>query len=1454
MSEQKRADAMHAEITETSRRTPALTVAAYVLGVALLGLAASIRLDWKDQLVLGATLFVGAIWLNRRSSGHTVTLALSILSIFCTLRYGYWRVSATYAHVRANSIGELGWDLIFVLLLLAAEGYAILILILGYFQTARPLKRKPIALPDDVQSWPTVDIFVPTYNEPIDVVRSTVLAALNLDYPAGRYKVYILDDGRRPEFQAFAEACGAGYITRHDNNHAKAGNINHALARTSAEYVAIFDCDHIPTRSFLQISTGWFLREERLGMVQTPHHFYSADPFERNLGIFRSVPNEGALFYGMVQDGNDFWNATFFCGSCALLRRTALDEIDGVAVETVTEDAHTALKMQRRAWNTAYLSVPQAGGLATTTLSEHIQQRIRWARGMVQILRLECPLFAGGLSLPQRLCYFNSVVHFLYAFPRLIFLTAPLVYLLFGRSNLYGDVITILAYALPHLAMATFTNSRVQGKFRHSFWNEVYETVLAPYILIPTTLALINPRWGKFNVTPKSGRVMEAYFDWRIAAPFLLLVLLNFIGIGLGLSHLMNEPEKLGTIAVNVFWAACNTLTLGAALAAAYETRQLRASPRVKMLLPAQVLLPDGLSIPGEILDMSNGGLAFRFNGSSDLAVGDMLRVVVSLSDEDCVFPARVVANGKSTLRFAFAPLSLAEQETLARLIYSRADAWIHWSDSNRVDRPFRSLLDISRLSLRGLALVFRELVKRDQPAAAEAPRRQQPVYPMVIIGGILLLLFALRGTAAAPAPKIAQPPAALFEDSVELRAAGQKQPLILRGTDGRASFLFGVPLTKVVKASSLRLAYRLAPGLRGGASQMLVTLNGSPVVSVPLAHDSAAQSMMESEISLPADLLMSENTLLFQLAGRCEGACPSGADAEFKTYIDITSKIQLSGSMLPLMNELRLLPAPFFYAAMQRAIDLPFVFPEQPDLTTLEAAGMTASWFGIRADHRGIRFPASIGQIPPGNIVMFARRGSALLVNFKLPSVTGPAVAVRDNPTDAFGKVLLILGDNTQQVLAAARALSLGRLPASGDYATVNDVEMPPVSKHYDAPRWLKTDRSVSFGDQMRPEQLRVEGTGAVKLYFRLPPDLHFGSQATVPLRLNYRYAGLPKGAKAVVTVKLNGFTVGTRRLGGIQSAEVQRDTIYVPVPTLYPRNTLTVDFSYERANTSTGTETPAGLVLRDSELDLRGISNFTQMPKLELFAKAGYPFTRLADLSGTAVILPPIPTSEEIGLYLGVLGFLGAQTGAPAVRLTVMDPDHSHSLRDKELLVIGGVEDQTLFKRWSDYMPVRLDVTDMRLNELTITNPVDAIASKLWGTRARERRKLQDLLATDSPEAMIQAFGSPMNADRTVIAMVSASPRNVDPLILMLEQAQNSEDVFGSVSVYQAGHFQSFRPVREAYVVGRLEWRDAVDYWAARYLWLVPLAILALIYLLAGRLKGWLDRRAELRLGFRV
>ncbi len=308
-----------------------------------------------------------------------------------------------------------------------------------------------------------------------------------------------------------------------------------------------------------------------------------------------------------------------------MLRRSALDEIGGIAVETVTEDAHTSLRMQMNGWNTAYINIPQAAGLATERLSGHVKQRIRWARGMIQIMRTDNPLFAKGLRFAQRICYFNAMSHFLYAFPRLIFLTAPLIYLILGHTNVPGYWAAILAYAFPHLVLSNITNSRIQGQHRHSFWNEIYETVLAPYILLPTMLAIVNPKLGSFDVTAKGGVVNRKFFDSRIAQPFLFMIGMNIVGIlcaipravqfpGTDLGFLLSIPARMydgdhiGTIVMNLLWVCFNMVILGVAVAVAWENQQRRQTVRVTMSVQADIQLANGGMVQGVTADMSSGG------------------------------------------------------------------------------------------------------------------------------------------------------------------------------------------------------------------------------------------------------------------------------------------------------------------------------------------------------------------------------------------------------------------------------------------------------------------------------------------------------------------------------------------------------------------------------------------------------------------------------------------------------------------------------------------------------------------------------------------------------------------------------------------------------------------------------------------------------------------------------
>jgi cellulose synthase (UDP-forming) len=1185
----------------------------------LLFLLVSLYLPWQEQLVLGiATVVVGLI-VNKCSRSRVITIALMMISSTATLRYFWWRAHmlADYFTDDSNNRGVINSTLI--LMLLAAEAYTVVIMFLGYMQTAWPLKRKPIPLPADESLWPHVDLLIPTYNEPLSLVRYTALAALAIDYPPEKLHVYILDDGTREDFRLFAEEASVGYITRVNHDHAKAGNINHALTEMNSEFVAIFDCDHVPTRSFLQITLGWMIADQKLAMMQTPHHFYSPDPFERNLLQYKTIPNEGELFYGIVQDGNDFWNATFFCGSCALLRRSALDEAGGIATETVTEDAHTSLRLQKLGYNTAYINIPQAAGLATETLAAHVGQRIRWARGMIQILRTDNPLFGGKMKLSQRLCYFNAMAHFLYAVPRLVFLLAPLVYLLLGRIIIPGYWAAIVVYALPHLILSNLTNSRVQGSHRHSFWNEIYETVLAPFILAPTVLALINPRLGKFNVTGKGNTLAQTRFDRSITRPTKLMLALNACGMGMALYLLFIKGTiHTGAVVMNLVWVIFNMVILGVAAAVAYEQKQRRTSVRVEARLPVSVRMRDGRRFAGMTTDMSVGGASIQFPHGVQFVSGELFNISFPEQTGAAEIDVRAVDRKDDETRVAFVTPTIADQEIVARALYSRADAWLQNIDKLEVDRPLVSLARVVHLSFFGIYQILRSLF-------AGRDGKPEPVKASTEAAALLVLLLLAEGTrlcgqvpgtvpnsaphaavqhfspASQPASDhdgIAAAESSVTADNLEtsrqsitFKDMGLTAPMELRGPHSWYSLRFTLAYTAIPRKASLRLIYSLDPGLDLHATSIGVLLNGIPVATVLPAPQSGQSSpgqqnrSFTTDLSLPDSLLVRANNLTLEFketreskeAGDFNGTGPTGqpglsgqtargeqANTRVLARVSPSSSLEVDGDRIAWQSNLSQLPLPIFDPDLDTTTTIPFVFLSRPTPNTLQAAGVVASWLGLLVSTRPVRFVVSEGTIPAGNAIVFASDKSLLPASLQFQGLAGPVLSLRPNPGDDKGSVLVLAGDSENQLLRVAQALSLTRnsngqpqgalISVTGDTATIVDGALPPLRAADDSPRWLTLTKGARFAGCSGQDTLQSDGSSPIPVYFHLPPGAQFGDKENLSLRIHYRYDARQIAAGSALRVVLNGVMVADIPLIPGASEANGQRIVQVPVEVFQP------------------------------------------------------------------------------------------------------------------------------------------------------------------------------------------------------------------------------------------------------------------------------------------------------------
>lgn len=676
-----------------------------VLAVALSAICIMQPFNVAGQFVFSILLFL-FVCVLRFIPGRSVSLLMICISLLISCRYMWWRYTAT-----------LNWDdplsVVCGCFLLVAETYSWVILLLGYFQVSWPLHRQPEPLPNDQNLFPEVDIFIVTYDEPLSIVQSTVFGALGIDWPQDKLTVWLLDDGRREEFRLFSKQVGIRYLARETHDHAKAGNVNHALTHAKGRFVAIFDCDHIPARAFLQMTMGLFFKDPKLALVQTPHHFFSPDPFERNLKNFGELPNESKLFYGLIQDGNDTWNATFFCGSCAVISRSALDEIGGIAMETVTEDAHTSLRLHRHGYNSAYIRIPLATGLATESLSSHIGQRLRWARGMTQIFRLDNPFLGRGLTLAQRLCYASAMLHFLFGIPRLIFFLAPLAFLLLHAYIIYAPAVMILLFVLPYMMHVSLTNSRIHGQFRHSFWGEIYEAVMSWYVAWPTFLTLFMPNKGIFNVTSKGKTLESSYMDWTISRPYLLLIGLNGAGVIAGCWRLYaGEAAEWQTVIVSLLWVLYNLLILGGAVAVAAESRQLRRWQRVPVEMSGAIMCSDGHLFPAKITDYSDESAGLQVTDCHYFNKGDAVQVLITRGSKETCFEGRVIRVSDDSIGVRFRFKTIKKRIEYMRYTFGRADTWSVWDQSIREDKLLRSLVEVTVIGVRGYVYLGESMPK----------------------------------------------------------------------------------------------------------------------------------------------------------------------------------------------------------------------------------------------------------------------------------------------------------------------------------------------------------------------------------------------------------------------------------------------------------------------------------------------------------------------------------------------------------------------------------------------------------------------------------------------------------------------------------------------------------------------------------------------------------------------
>lgn len=597
------------------------------------------------QLTIGVTGIVTLTILRLLEKRFDTRFLFLSIAAFLSIDYFFWRTFTTLTY----------YDLVsftLAIILYLAEVYGFIVYALSMFVNIAPLDRKPVPLPENEDEWPTVDILIPTYNEEREILEITMLAALAIDYPAHKFNVYLCDDGgtdqncnssdptraskaraRRQELKDLCEKAGSHYVTRAKNLHAKAGNLNNALEQSSGDLILILDADHIPTGDILKNTVGWFLVDPKMFLVQTPHFFTNPDPIEKNLKTWRDMPSESEMFYKVIQKGLDSWNAAFFCGSAAVLRRQYIMQVGGVVGETITEDAETALTMHSKGLNSAYIDIPMISGLSPETLGGFITQRIRWAQGMVQIFLLKNPMLLPGLSFPQRLCYFSSSFFWFFPFARLTFCLAPIAFLFFSLKIYDANFTNFLAFAVPHLIAVFMVSDYLFGKVRWSFVSELYELMQSVYTFPAIVKVFMNPRAPSFNVTAK-GEILDRDFISPLAKPFYLLLGLNLAALSAGVYRILFMPTHVFATSITMFWAFFNVFILLACLGALLERRQMRSTARMGAKISGTMWVGEK-EIAVEVMDLSNGGCSLSVDPVYEGLLSSQANVILQPETND---------------------------------------------------------------------------------------------------------------------------------------------------------------------------------------------------------------------------------------------------------------------------------------------------------------------------------------------------------------------------------------------------------------------------------------------------------------------------------------------------------------------------------------------------------------------------------------------------------------------------------------------------------------------------------------------------------------------------------------------------------------------------------------------------------------------------------------------------
>jgi cellulose synthase (UDP-forming) len=551
-------------------------------------------------------------------------ILLLVLTAVLGWRYMIWRITETVPPAAEGVTLDViaGW--VFVTI----EALALVSSTMSYLFLTRRKDRHEEAS-RNLAWWgsnpPRVDLYIATYNEELEVLERTLAGAQAIDYP--NLRVFVLDDGRREWLTEVCRRYGAEHRTRPSNEHAKAGNINYTLTQRlkdedAPDFAAVLDADFVPHRNFVRRAVALF-HDPKVGLVQTPQHFFNPDPIQHNLYIASAYPDEQRFFFDHLEPARDGWGIAVCCGTSSMVRVSAVREIGGLPTQSVTEDFLLTIRLDSHGYRTVYLNEALTEGLAPEGLHEYVVQRGRWCLGMMEIVRnVYNPFGANGLRFMQRLSLVDSLLFWTTTFPfRLIALIGPLLYWYFGIIVVNASLTDVVSYYLPYYAAVLITLNWISGGLIWPVLNDVSQLIAAWPIARAAAMGLLTKGPHKFRVTAKGGDRTKTIVQWPMMKPFAILFGLTVLGILLPLifqDHFSHVAKAGDGIRIILFWTVYNLIVLAITMLVCVERPRVNRPQRENVELA--MVSVGSQRLPSWVLEI--GVDHARVRGLSELMVG----------------------------------------------------------------------------------------------------------------------------------------------------------------------------------------------------------------------------------------------------------------------------------------------------------------------------------------------------------------------------------------------------------------------------------------------------------------------------------------------------------------------------------------------------------------------------------------------------------------------------------------------------------------------------------------------------------------------------------------------------------------------------------------------------------------------------------------------------------------